>query len=133
MNNITLTILSWVSVFIIWQYIIEFVIKPRKEFLKVLNEIRFSIIFYSNKLGNYSKDKMSKAELWEYEEIELEIRKLASKLHSNFFDQFIINKLWQKVKVDKIVWLLIWISNTGYKGSFKAKLKYLQELKEIIN
>ncbi len=114
-NDILLTILAGVAVFIVGQLILEFILKPRKEYKNIKNEISNKLKYYSNFITNPTDvselivkepdhidmmfggttkekidfDRVNKLRLYEkYIHISDEIRKLSCDLEVKYYDNF---------------------------------------------
>lgn len=146
-NNIFWTIIAGVFVFILSQIILEFFLKPFREYKNIKNEVfnklklysniitnpiskedfiinksRFSFILSLNAEEEQEFEKMNNQRIFEnYLNISSEIRKLSCDLEVKYYDNYnFIRKLFIKEKnknIDDAVFCLIRISNSLFDNS----------------
>ncbi len=107
--EIFLTIISGVCVFILSQYILEFVLKPYKEYRNVIVKIDNKLKFYSNVIVN---PPFSEQLPQDYIVAKDEMRGLSCDLESSYKNLFFIFKNKEKEKIiSDVAKDLIWLSN----------------------
>lgn len=134
-DNIFLTILSGVIVFIISQLIFEFIIKPREEFNKLKGEIFCCLTMYANIIANplrYSSIK-DVSENKEYLDASKNIRFIASRfagvLESH---KFVCRKKKYYSVTSNLIKLSnnLWIDKRSKKDIYTENIKFENEIKE---
>ena len=110
--KIFLTILSGVCVFIISQYILEFILKPLIEYRKVIAQIDNKLKLYANIITNpHRTDQLPE----NYKKAKDEFRKLSCDLESTYKILLLFKP--KKEVISEAARDLIWISNAiGHIG-----------------
>lgn len=127
MEQFILTVLGGVFVYVIGQYVQNFILQPLKEFKLLLGKIHYKLVFLSNLITNpIVENKQS--------EVQTQLRDLAcdlqsqSKALSNFSGFFCV-ELPKKENVDMAVSKLIRISNSA--GNVNYLLENADDIDDI--
>jgi len=104
--EIFLTIISGVLVFILSQYIVEFILKPLIKYKQVIAKIDNKLKFYANIITN---PPLSSGSIDDYIIAQKEIRDLSCDLESTYKSLLIFKP--NKKTIAKVAKDLIWLSN----------------------
>lgn len=123
-----LTIISGVFVFILSQYILEFILKPLKEYRKVIAEIDNKLKFYANVIVNPPvSDQLSE----DYLAARNEIKKLSCDLESAYKNLLLFRPKQKSISeaARELIWLSIVI---GHKDAqINLPLKSAEKMDNI--
>ena len=119
-----LTVLSGVVVFVLGQFILEFLIKPIKEYFSLKQKILYSLTLYCNYYCNpynIERNSTNVRRIEEYNNAGNEMRKIGAEVAA-FLGT--IPKCFKKTrnKLDAVMHNLIGISNGFYRTNSESKL-----------
>lgn len=134
MNNITLAIISGVSIYVLGQITIKFVIEPIHAFRKVIGEINYSLLFYAQAIHTPVGDRESEKQANE------KLRQLASDLQAKAFSipiygglsKIIPSLLPEKSKVEEATKSLIGLSNSVFSEDRSRNYKRVEKIGELL-
>ena len=135
-NQTFLTIISGVLVYVLGQLILEFIIKPKVEYRKLIQKIAYTITMYACYYSNpYDLNQIDNNKKQDYSEVSKQIRNLGAEI-AGYIGTLPIISIKRK-KLNNILNALIGISNGLFKSSendnpIRDNRKFKNEIERIL-